>query len=275
MQGARALRLRGRLDLARPLDYPADTKGFLLGARMKIGLGVAAFLAAFGVPAVAAAQIPTSTSDIVPSTSGPSRSEVARADAVFRDLVECVIRYQPARTRNLLGTIPGTHEEATILDSFDSRMEQCYEFSRTGGRAMTFSSSLLRGGIAETYFRRDFPAGLSAEPALTAEAAAAWTQPRPSANQVTQMEMLHSMARCVTARQPAAVGTMLRAAPLSAEERAAMRTLQPDISACLDSGVEFAVSRQALRGLLAEAALHLAESRRGAAQSSRSASRTE
>lgn len=243
---------------------------------MKIVFGAAAFLAVLGVPAAAAAQIPTSTSDIVPSTSGPSRGEVARADSVFRDLVDCVIRYQPARTRNLLGTIPGTHEEATILDSFDSRMEQCYEFSRTGGRAMTFSSSLLRGGIAEAYFRRDFPAGLGADAPLAAEAAARWTQPRATGGQVTQMEMLHAMARCVTARQPVAIGTMLRAVPLSAEERAAMRTLQPDISACLDSGVEFAVSRQALRGLLAEAALHLAESRHdGAAQASQSASRTE
>ena len=243
---------------------------------MKIGLGAAAFLAAFLVPAAAAAQIPTSTSDIVPSTSGPSRSELARADAVFRDLIDCVIRYQGARTRNLLDTIPGTHEESTILYSFDSRMEQCYEFARTGGRAMTYSPSLLRGAIAEAYFRRDFPVGLGAEAPPAPEAGSAWTQPRASGGQVTQMEMLHSMARCVTARQPGSVGAMLRATPLSAEERAAMRTLQPDISACLDAGVEFAVSRQALRGLLAEAALQLAEHwRDGAPQTTQSASRTE
>jgi len=81
------------------------------------------------------------------------------------------------------------------------------------------------------------------------------------------MEMLHAMARCVTVRQPETVGTLLRTVPLSPEERAELRALQSNLSACLDSGVQFESSRQSLRALLAEAALHYAEAqRRGFAQ---------
>ena len=232
------------------------------GEKMKFSRWAAAFLAGGWITTPAAAQVPTSTSDIVPSTSGPSRSEVALSDQVFRDLVSCVIRYQPARTRNLLGTIPGTRQESTILYSFDSRMETCYDAFRTGGRAMTYQGNVLRGVVAETYFARDFPAGISPATNVGPEAAAAWARPRPADGAIPQMEMLHAMARCATIRQPATVSAMLRAAPFSPEERAALRALQADLSACLDAGVEFTASRQALRGLLAEAALHYGEAQR-------------
>ncbi len=42
-----------------------------------------------------------------------------------------------------------------------------------------------------------------------------------------------------------------------------MRALQPDLSACLTSGITFTASRQSLRGLLAEAALHYGEEANG------------
>lgn len=228
--------------------------------------GIGAAIAASIWAAAAGAQIPTSTSDIIPSTSGPGPSEVQRSDAALRDLVTCVIRYQPGRTRTLLDTIPGTYAEATILTSFDSRMESCFNYFRVGGRALIFPHVALRGAIAEAYYRRDFPQGIAASGA-PADAAGAWARPRPSDGEVTQGEMIHSMARCGVLRQPSRVAALLRTAPLSAEERPAMRALQADLSACLDSNVSFHASRQAVRALLAEAALHYGEAlRHGFAQ---------
>jgi hypothetical protein len=215
----------------------------------------------------AQAQTPTSTADIIPNTRTPPLSETALADRAFRDLINCVVRYQPERTRNLLDTIPGTRDEERILFSFQSRMETCYDSFRTGRGALLIQPNLVRGVIAETYFGREFPSGIPAEGLASPEIAARWARPRAADGAVSQMEMLHAMARCVTLRQPAAVGTLLRAAPLSGEERAALRVLQPDLSACLDSGVQFESSRQSLRALLAEAALHYGEARhRGFAQ---------
>jgi hypothetical protein len=141
---------------------------------------------------------------------------------------------------------------------------------------MTFQGNVLRGIVAETYFASDFPAGIASASNVPPEAAEAWARPRPADGQISQMEMMHAMARCVTVRQPATVSTMLRATPYSPEERAALRALQPDLAACLDSGVEFTASRQALRGLLAEAAFHFAIAQRdGFARTNQAASRAE
>jgi len=209
----------------------------------------------------AGAQVPTSTHDIVPSSSSPELTELQQSDAALRDLVVCVIRYQPARTRNLIDTIPGTYAEDTIIYSFESRINTCFDYYRVGGRALLFPNVVLRGAIAEAYYRQDFPQGI-APSAVPAEAAAAWARPRTSDGEVTQREMIHSMARCVILRKPAEVIALLRTAPLSAQERTAMRALQADLSACLDSNVSFNASRQTVRALLAEAALHYAESQR-------------
>jgi hypothetical protein len=224
--------------------------------------GLAAAVALW--PAMAVAQVPTSTADIIPNTSPPSQSNIARSDRAFRDLVRCVVRYQPDRTRNLLATIPGTHAEEVIITSLNARMESCYNFYITGSGALFMDSTLLRGAVAEAYFGQELRGSLQPASGASAEQVAAWTQPRAEDNRIQQIELLHSTARCVTSRQPAAVGALLRTAPLSAEERTAIRSLQTDLSACIDSGVEFTASRQSLRALLAEAAFHYLEAgRRG------------
>lgn len=213
-------------------------------------------------PAIGLAQVPTSTADIIPNTSRPSESNIARSDRAFRDLVRCVVRYQPDRTRNLLATIPGTHAEELIFTSLNARMESCYNFYITGAGALFMNSTLLRGVVAETYLAQEAPGGFRPASGATAEQLAAWAQPRAEDNRIGQLELLHATARCVIGRQPAGVGALLRTEPLSREERAAFGPLQPDLSACLDSGVEFTASRQSLRALLAEAAYHYLESSR-------------
>jgi hypothetical protein len=231
-------------------------------ASMADGLGRVALASALLCGGAAAAQIPTSTQDRVTTPIPPSLQEIARTDAVFRDAVACVVRYQPARTRALLDTVPGSSGEGTILYSFQSRLDQCYDYYRNEGRSLGFTSNLLRGVVAEIYYHREFPGGIAANAVAAPETLTSWTQPRPDDGAVSQVEMLHSMARCVTVRQPAGVAALLAADPFTTGERDAIRTLQPDLAACLDSGIEFAASRQSLRGLLAEAALHYAEASR-------------
>ncbi|HEY5710836.1 MAG TPA: hypothetical protein VIT38_02980 [Allosphingosinicella sp.] len=218
---------------------------------------------ALACAAAANAQNPTSSNDtsIRPARS---RGDVGRSDPLFRRTVECVVERAGPRTRNLIATIPGTADEARIISSFQSRLDWCFDAAEGG---ISFPWNVMRGGIAEVFYHRAFPAGLPATPATpSAAAATAWAQPRAAAfasSEGAQMEMLHSVARCVVVRQPATVSTLLAAAPLSAGEGAAMRTLQPDLSACLTSGITFTASRQSLRGLLAEAALHYGEDANG------------
>ena len=228
--------------------------------RRRHRIALLAFLS-LSIPPAGFAQVPTSTQDLMVRPTGPDRSEIELSDRVFRDTVACVIDRQSTRTRNLLDTIPGTHEENRILFSFRSRLNSCYDGYRVGGRAMMFPSHVLRGIIAETFLEREHPEGIAPAAGVGADAITAWTRPRPVDIDSGQNEMLHAMARCVTARQPANVTALLRTAPVSSAERTAMRALQADLSDCLDAGVEFTAAPQALRGLLAEAALHFAEAR--------------
>lgn len=206
---------------------------------------------------VSLAQTPTSTSDRVTGPTRP-RGDAARSDVVFRATVACTVERAPNRTRNLLQTIPGTGGEASLIYSFQSRLDWCLP----GFDSVGFTWNLLRGLMAEVYYHRGFPSGLprAVEPAT--EQTAAWARARVERGKITALEGAHAAARCVVLRQPGPVSDLLATDPLSRPEIRALRALQPDLSACLDAGVQFAATRQSARALLAEAALHYGEAQR-------------
>ena len=219
-------------------------------------IGLAALL-----PSVGLAQIPTSTHDRMTTPTPPTRSEIARTDAALRDLAACVVRRQPGRTQTLLRTIPGTDAEARVLLSFESVMNSCYNAHLNQGRSLGLSLHLLRGIFAETWLGSDFPGGISGL-AGQGPVPDEWIAARLVGGVAPTADKLHAMARCVTARRPDGVAALLAASPLGPQENAAFRALQPDLVACLDAGIELTASRQALRGMLAEAAYHYARARR-------------
>jgi hypothetical protein len=204
----------------------------------------------------AGAQNPTSSNDRI-TPPGIRRGDAARTDPDFRHVIACAVRREPSRSRNLVNSIPGSTAESMILGSYQSRLDQCYPRLMGG---LGFSYDLLRGGIAELFYHRDFPGGLPSAPASPpSEAASAWARPRPFEGRVTAAEVPHAIARCLVLRQPAGVSALLTNAPFSASEMAATRSLQADLAACITRGTRFTASRQSLRGLLAEAALHYGE----------------
>ena len=203
----------------------------------------------------AAAQNPTSSSDDI-TPPGVRRGDAARSDPVFRHVVACVVRRDPARSRNLVATIPGTNAESMIFGVYQSQLDQCYP-RLIGG--LGFTEELLRGGIAEYFYHEAFPGGLPTAATPPDAAASAWASPRLAEGQVTRIESLHAVARCVVLRNGSAIRAMLAAPPFSAGELAAIHAFQDDLAACINRGVRFTVSRQSLRGLMAEAALHYGE----------------
>lgn len=226
-------------------------------ARLAPFLLAAALLAS--VPA--AAQIPTSTHDIIPNTAAPTRSATARADRAFRDMMACVVQREPARTRNLVESLPGSHEEARLSTSFQSRMESCFDYAAAGANALIYDLGLARGVVAEVMLARDFPNGLAPADPTMARALEAWTRPRLVRGAPWRGDLVHAMARCVTARRPADVWALVRSAPFTPAESSLMRALRPDLTACLEQGVALEASPQALRALLAEAAWQHATNR--------------
>jgi hypothetical protein len=204
----------------------------------------------------ASGQIPTSSSDRI-TRPGIRPGDAARTDATFRQVIACTVLHEPARSRNLVASMPGSRAESLIIGTYQSRLDQCYP-QRID--SLGFTPWLLRGGIAEVLYHRDFPGGLPAAPAAPpGEAALAWARPRLFEGRVTGAEAAHAIARCLVLRQPATVSALLASPPFSPGELSAIHALQGDLAACITAGVRFTASRQSLRGLLAEEALHYGE----------------
>lgn len=206
--------------------------------------------AALVAAAPASAQILTSTQDRM--THGkPSKSDVARSDALLRRTAACVAKRAPTRIDSLLSTAPGSPKEASILSSFQSRLDWCVP----GDDSIGFPWSLLRGALVEALYKERFPQPLPAAAAVPASVLAAWTAPHLTSGGTVELEYFHGVARCVVARDPRRVEKLLTTIPMSSDEALALRPIRPALPGCIDSGIAFTASRESLRGLLAEALL--------------------
>lgn len=222
-----------------------------------------AFLGALAATAIlatafpAAAQILTSTQDRM--THGkPSKSDIARGDALLRRTATCVAKRAPGRIDVLLGTAPGSQKEVDLLRTFQSRLDWCLP----AGDSIGFPWTLLRGALVEALYKERFPEPLPAADVVAADVLAAWTAPHLTSGGTVELEYFHGVARCVVARDPRQVEKLLATAPLGPDEAAALRPIRPLLPPCIDSGIGFTASRESLRGLLAEALLRYRIDRR-------------
>lgn len=110
---------------------------------------------------------------------------------------------------------------------------------------LSFGGLLFAGALAETLMRTydDLPERVAYRPSLPAL-------------RVTNDPDLMSV--CAVRSEPAAAAALLRSAPGSAEEEAAVRALQPRLAECLRAGITARFNRPALRALLALSAYRLA-----------------
>ena len=224
-------------------------------SKLRASYGLA--IAVVGFSGAAVAQGDTGRAEPPTLLMTESASPVAKSDRIFREALACVVKREPARSRAILSTAPGSKEEANAGWGFDDRVEEC----ATSVGSISFSTSLLRGGLAEIYYHREFPNGLVVE-APADETAVAWTQPRLDRGGDQQLELLHSAAKCLVVGQPAQVRTLLAAEPFSSAEQQALGDIQKSLGPCLFKGVKFTASKQTLRGLLAEAAFAYGVARR-------------
>lgn len=190
-------------------------------------------------------------SDRISTPGQPPLDELMRTDRILRTTVACVFKREPSRVKALLETAPGSIRETKLIDTFQSRIDNCNDTSQS----IMFSQSLLRGAFAEIVYHNEFPEGLAPANPIAAETLATWAEPRLEEGGDTQLELLHSAARCLVAAQPAAMRALLATDPMSMAELKTMQTLRQALASCLFSGMKLTTSRQALRGLLAEAGL--------------------
>lgn len=216
-----------------------------------------AALALLAAAAPGAAQILTSTQDRM--THGkPSDSDVARSDALLRRTAACVVKRAPTRIESLLRTAPGSANEKNILWSFQSRLDWCLPTDDSIG----FPWTLLRGALVEALYKERFPTPLPAPQAVAPEVLTAWAAPHFKSGGTVELEYFHGVARCIVAHDPRLVEKLLATTPMAADELSALKPIRPLLPGCIDSGIAFTVSRESLRGLLAEALLRYRLDRR-------------
>src|SRR3546814_14617 len=200
--------------------------------------------------ALAQAQIPSSTQERLTTPGKPQKEDVLRGNKLFRDMAQCVVERQSTRVDNLLNSEPGSKVEMKLADSLQSRYDNCL-----GMGSISFPHYVLRGGLAEVVYHREFPNGLDTTTKPATEVTLVWSDPNLDSDGVQALELMHSAARCLVARQPKRVSDLLETETMSPEEMRVIRDLQGDLGACLFAGVTFNGNRQSLRALLAEAAL--------------------
>ena len=224
----------------------------MMTARL-VWIGIGALLCLAGV---GQAQIPTSTQDRLTTPGPPPKRDVVRGNEELRHMARCVAERQATRVENLLKSAPGSKLEADLATSLQSRMDNCLKTD-----SISFTTYLLRGGLAEVLYQREFPQGLpAAKPA--AEIVSAWVEPRLNERGSQALELMHSAARCLVTRQPERVSELLAMEAMTPAEMRVIRTLQDDLGACLIAGMTFNGNRQSLRALLAEAALEYGRAQR-------------
>src|SRR3546814_20475939 len=70
-------------------------------------------------------------------------------------MAQCVVERQSTRVDNLLNSAPGSKVEMKLADSLQSRYDNCL-----GMGSISFPHYVLRGGLAEVVYHREFPNGL-------------------------------------------------------------------------------------------------------------------
>src|SRR3546814_15805477 len=81
--------------------------------------------------------------------------------------------------------------------------------------SISFPHYVLRGGLAEVVYHREFPNGLDTTTKPATEVTLVWSDPNLDSDGVQALELMHSAARSLFARQPKRV----RDLPERSEER--------------------------------------------------------
>src|SRR3546814_13501182 len=91
-----------------------------------------------------------------------------------------------------------------LADSLQSRYDNCL-----GMGSISFPHYVLRGGLAEVVYHREFPNGLDTTTKPATEVTLVWSDPNLDPDGVQALELMISAARFLVARQPKRVSDLL------------------------------------------------------------------
>lgn len=163
----------------------------------------------------------------------------------IRQLGLCLAQRKRAQSLTLLDAPYGSPAQAAAVQALIGRETSCLRFANR----LYFTHDMLRGGIAEALYERDFDAPPPADPAA----------PRPEiplgANgRVDGRALLLRFAHCYVARRPAEVHELLTRSRLGDDDEfAIMNRLASGFEPCVPADMTIQFDVQTTRMLFAEA----------------------
>lgn len=207
----------------------------------------------------------------IPVTTSQSR-------AVMRDYAECMARSYNRDARELVSI-----DDTAVITPAQIKMFRSDCLARTGASMLKGSHSLYRFALAEALLRRDYRKAGPPNPALAApidhpifaanasppanwdrwpDAAARWPDYRDRARAYS---VVSAFGDCVVRAGPAKTWALLQTKVASAEEKAALAALAPEMSSCVPAGAKIELSANNIRGTVALNYYRLSQAPRAAA----------
>lgn len=206
----------------------------------------------------ASAQIPTSSSDVIPRRDSAAFTEGA---VELRRLAVCVYRLNPTYVHGMLRSMPGSKIEGRMTRPIGKVMEKCMSDYRP---AIRYAAPTLRGALAEAVYLSRHTAGKEIVVSQTASALPVdWVIDEAQPDQMAELAS-HEFGGCVLAADPVSVDALLRTEPRSQEEKRVIGQLRPRLGGCLYTGQTYKFDAAALRSYLAQAAYNHDRSSLGA-----------
>jgi hypothetical protein len=169
----------------------------------------------------------------------------------LQEMANCLVAGNGPAAMALLAAEPGSIEETRARKRLmPSNETPCLRFVPD----LRMENTLLRGSLAEVLYEDKFGAPPAATAAASSEASPSggkvmWTNSTPADKGVAS----YLVAKCYVRRDPAGSHALLATTVGSKEERAALRGMSPDFSACTSSGRTATLNRLILRYAVAEA----------------------
>lgn len=178
----------------------------------------------------------------------------------------CVVSRQNGRVTAMSRLRIDSEQYARMYRNlFDNEGDECL----AGSGTLNFSPTLLRGGIFQALYAREFRNGAPTD--FTAVQSSGYREMYEGElhPEVRSALALEQFGECVARADAAGVQTLLRQIAGSAGERAAIQALTPRFAACIPRSETIRFSPSVLKGALAEGIYRLSVAARDAQRAAR------
>ncbi len=185
------------------------------------------------------------------------------ANALILIIGNCLAQRRPELVRRWLNLLPGSREEAELLDAQEGDFDVCVDDDQLilgGDRLLTYSPRRLRVPTALAMVRRALPRAPAQSP-VPAQADPWFAAPLaalPSGSTIDRGSLLaQEFGHCLAVTDWPSSRALLAARPDSQEEARAFQALSPILGSCLPQGLRLEITPKSLREYLAEPFYHL------------------